>query len=309
MFEITNEILVLCTCRGNYSIYKLKLDAESKQKYVGLFNEGADNLLFDVENEERTMVPFTSNYTLSEDEGFIISNFDLLTCVKEALDAPDTLEAYVPLNAQGDARNGHRIKAILIGRKDDDNKYIVAGQKFSKAQILLRKSFNLFLDGDTFIEPRDRFSIAASEDVDCLFTGYGLLFNNYAAANKVFDLSEYYREATEEEIQAFKSNEMFSVSNEEVFTKNVRGITVRKKIARILDMGTLSVCPISELREKSTAVGVQLEIENDKIVLPAKKSDLKNLLAFLAEEMYKGIITNTTYLTNSSRAVGQIDND
>lgn len=309
MFEITNEILVLCTCRGNYSIYKLKLDAESKQKYVGLFNEGADNLLFDAENEERTMVPFTSNYTLSEDEGFIISNFDLLTCVKEALDAPDTLEAYVPLNAQGDARNGHRIKAILIGRKDDDNKYIVAGQKFSKAQILLRKSFNLFLDGDTFIEPRDRFSIAASEDVDCLFTGYGLLFNNYAAANKVFDLSEYYREATEEEIQAFKSNEMFSVSNEEVFMKNVRGITVRKKIARILDMGTLSVCPISELREKSTAVGVQLEIENDKIVLPAKKSDLKNLLAFLAEEMYKGIITNTTYLTNSSRAVGQIDND
>ena len=309
MFEITNEILVLCTCRGNYSIYKLKLDAESKQKYVGLFNEGADNLLFDAENEERTMVPFTSNYTLSEDEGFIISNFDLLTCVKEALDAPDTLEAYVPLNAQGDARNGHRIKAILIGRKDDDNKYIVAGQKFSKAQILLRKSFNLFLDGDTFIEPRDRFSIAASEDVDCLFTGYGLLFNNYVAANKVFDLSEYYREATEEEIQAFKSNEMFSVSNEEVFTKNVRGITVRKKIARILDMGTLSVCPISELREKSTAVGVQLEIENDKIVLPAKKSDLKNLLAFLAEEMYKGIITNTTYLTNSSRAVGQIDND
>ncbi len=65
-----------------------------------------------------------------------------------------------------------------------------------------------------------------------------MLFNNYAAANKVFDLSEYYREATEEEIQAFKSNEMFSVSNEEVFTKNVRGITVRKKIARILDMGT-----------------------------------------------------------------------
>lgn len=238
MFEITNEILVLCTCRGNYSIYKLKLDAESKQKYVGLFNEGADNLLFDAENEERTMVPFTSNYTLSEDEGFIISNFELLTCVKEALDAPDTLEAYVPLNAQGDARNGHRIKAILIGRKDDDNKYIVAGQKFSKAQILLRKSFNLFLDGDTFIEPRDRFSIAASEDVDCLFTGDGLLFNNYATANKVFDLSEYYREATEEEIQAFKSNEMFSVSNEEVFTKNVRGITVRKKIARILDMGT-----------------------------------------------------------------------
>ena len=100
---------------------------------------------------------------------------------------------------------------------------------------------------------------------------------------------------------------MFSVSNEEVFMKNVRGITVRKKIARILDMGTLSVCPISELREKSTAVGIQLAIENDKIVLPAKKSDLKNLLAFLAEEMYKGIITNTTYLTNSSRAVEQTD--
>ena len=308
MFEITNEILVLCTQRNNYSVYKLKLDAASKQKYVGLFNEGSDRLLFDTENEERTIIPFTSNYTLSEDEGFVISNFELLSCIKEALDTPDTLEAYVPQNVQGDARNGQRIKAILIGRKEDDNTYIVAGQKFSKAQILLRKSFNLFLDGDTFKEPREQFSIAASEDVDCLFTGNGLLFTNYSAANKVFDLSEYYREATEEEIQTFKSNEMFIVPDEEVFMKNVRGITIRKKIARILDMGTLSVCPINELQEKSTAVGVQLQIDNDKIVLPTKKSDLKNLLAFLAEEMYKGIITNTTYFTNSSRAVEQTDN-
>lgn len=83
MFEVTNEILVLCTYRSNYSIYKLKLDAASKQKYVGLFNEGTSNLLLDAENDERTMVPFTSNYTLSEDEGFIISNFELFNTSQE----------------------------------------------------------------------------------------------------------------------------------------------------------------------------------------------------------------------------------
>ncbi len=47
MFEITNEILVLYTRKNNYSVYKLKLDAASKQKYVRLFNEGIDNLFCD----------------------------------------------------------------------------------------------------------------------------------------------------------------------------------------------------------------------------------------------------------------------
>lgn len=308
MFENTNEILVLCTQKNAYSIYKLKLDAQSKQKYVSLFSEGADKLLLDEENDERTFVRFSSNDKLSEDEVFTIPTFDLLPCIKEALDNPDTIEPYIPQNTQGDAPNGHKIKAILIGTKEDDGTYIVAGQKFSKAQILLRKSFNLFLDGDTFKEPRPSFSIAASEDVDCLFTGNQLIFLNYTSANKVFDLSEYYREATEEEIQAFKSNEMFTVANDNVFMKNVKGITIRKKIARILDMKTLEICPIAELQEKSTVVGVQLQIENDKIVLPEKKAELKSLLAFLSEEMYKGLITNTTYFTNSSRAIESAEN-
>ncbi len=177
------------------------------------------------------------------------------------------------------------------------------GRNFLSLKSCKKKAFNLFLEGDTFKEPRENFSIAASEDVDCLFTEHGLQFINYIAANKVFDLSEYYREATEEEIQDFKSNDIFDVTDEIAFMKNVRGITIRKKIARILDMGTLFICPINELQQKSTAVGVQLQIENDKILLPTQKAELKKLLAFLAEEMYKGIITNTTYLTNSSRAI------
>ena len=55
--------------------------------------------------------------------------------------------------------------------------------------------------------------------------------------------------------------------------------------------------------EDAINVGLILNIENDKIILPTKKADLKNLLSFLAEEMYKGLITNTTYFTNSSRII------
>lgn len=303
MFKDTNEILVLCAQKNSYNVYKLKMDAPSKQKYVSLFSIGTDKLLFDDENDERTFVPFSSNDKISEDEIFSISSFELLPCIKDALDHPDTIEPYIPQNSQGDAPNGYKVKAILIGSKEDDGTYIVAGQKFSKAQILLRRSFNLFLEGDTFKEPTPSFSIAASEDVDCLFTGNQLIFLSYTSANKVFDLSEYYREATEEEIQTFRSNELFTVSDDSIFIKNVKGITIRKKIARILDLRSLERCSLQELQEKSKNVGLILNIENDKIILPTKKADLKNLLSFLAEEMYKGLITNTTYFTNSSRII------
>ncbi len=81
-------------------------------------------------------MPFTSNYKLSEDECFLTSNFKMLSCVKEAIDTPDTLEAFIPQNVQGNAPNGYKIKAILIGRKTENGTYVIAGQKFSKSQIL-----------------------------------------------------------------------------------------------------------------------------------------------------------------------------
>ncbi len=303
MFKVTNEILVLCTLRGKYSIYKLKMDAAAKQKYVDLFNTGADKMIYDEDNDEKDVIPFSSTYKLGDDETFKIENFELLQCIKDAIDSSDVLDAYVPQNNQGDAPNGYKIKAILIGQKETDGTYIIAGQKFSKAQILLRKAFNLILDRDTFTEPKDKFSISASEEVDCVFTGADLLFVNYTSANKVFDLSDYYRAATEDEVLQFKSSELFNIVDDDIFMKNVKGVTVRKKIARILDMGTLSACPMQDLQAKSIEVGVQLQIVDDKIVFPSKKAELKNLLAFLAEEMYKGIITNTPYFTNSSRAI------
>ena len=302
MFDETNEILVLCVKGKDYSVYRLQMDAEAKRKYLQLFNEGVDNIIR-FETEDRDEVQFSSSYKLNDDEVFTIQDFQPLPCIKNALDHPDTLEPFIPKNPRGDLETGHKMKAILAGRKISDADYIIAGQKFSATQTLWRKPFQLFLDGQTFTVPRPSFSITISNDVDCVFINGKLLFLNYTSANKVFDLSEYYRAATEEEIQTFKSNQLFYVADDSTFAQNVRGITIRKKIARILDMGTLSGCSIEKIREKSLEMGINVQLENGKVVIPSTKADLKSLLAFLAEEMYKGSITNKTYLTNSSRAI------
>lgn len=76
---------------------------------------------------------------------------------------------------------------------------------------------------------------------------------------------------------------------------------IRRKIAAIDDSGVLKNNKASAIKKLAQNCGLEITIENKKIVIPEDKKKLKEILGFLDEEVYKGVFTEDTYITNSKR--------
>lgn len=154
-----------------------------------------------------------------------------------------------------------------------------------------------------FVEEQRDFSINIGEKVDCVFTGEGLIFEKYNDANGVFDLGDYYRTASQSEVNQFAASPAFDIEDAGAFERAVASISMRKKIAKIIDLGTLN--DVSKIKTNAEKVQIDIDLTDDssKVKIPDDKKQLKKVMVFLAEELYPGLFTNTTYLSNSTRKV------
>lgn len=303
MFTNTDEVMILAKKNSKEKVYKLKLDRRAKEEYVRKVNQYVNEFLYDAEDNLKTFNAFENNYYNADDENFKINDFELSEEIRNAIDFSDSLEAFVVRQHDIINDEGYQIKAILIGGKSTDCQYYVAGQRFTNKQILFRKGFSLILSNDTFTKEECRFTIAIPEKIDCLLRGNELVFQKYSSANGVFDLSEYYREASNEEINTLKTNEAILIENTAMFDKMVNGMFVRKKIAKILDIHALD--DIDRIKNAAQALNFAIPLTADaqKIVWPTNTNEQKNLLKFLAEELYSGSITSQKYVSNSTKKV------
>lgn len=304
MFTITDEIFVWAKKGRRNKVYKLNTSASVKQLFIELFNNGVSSLMQDENGEEREHIYFENNYSVTaREENFIIRTFVIPQELINAIDAPDAVENYMPIDEKGKTEDGYEIRAIVIGKKNDQG-YYLAGQRFTQRQVMVKpKGFNLLFQHDMFVEERRGFSINIGETVDCVFIGDGLIFEKYIDANGVFDLSEYYRTASQSEVDQFSNSPAFEIDNSDLFARSVAGISMRKKIAKIIDLGTLN--DVEMIRTNAAKVNVDIAFAEDgsKVKIPEDKKELKNVMAFLAEELYPGLFTNNTYLSNSTRKV------
>lgn len=304
MFTITDEIFVWAKKGRRNKVYKLNTSASVKQLFIELFNNGVSSLMQDENGEEREHIYFENNYSVTaREENFIIRTFVIPQELINAIDAPDAVENYMPIDEKGKTEDGYEIRAIVIGKKNDQG-YYLAGQRFTQRQVMVKpKGFNLLFQHDMFVEERRGFSINIGETVDCVFIGDGLIFEKYNDANGVFDLSEYYRTASQSEVDQFSNSPAFEIDNSDLFARSVAGISMRKKIAKIIDLGTLN--DVEMIRTNAAKVNVDIAFAEDgsKVKIPEDKKELKNVMAFLAEELYPGLFTNNTYLSNSTRKV------
>lgn len=304
MFTETDEIFVWTKKGRKNKVYKLKTNANVKQLLVEVFNNGINSLMKDENGNEQEPVPFENNYMVTaQEENFIINSFFIPQELKDAIDASDVVEDYVPKDQKGKTDEGYEIRAVIIGAKDERG-YYLAGQKFTQRQVIIKpKGIGIIFKDSMFVEERRGFLINIGEKVDCVFAGGGLIFEKYNDANGVFDLSDYYRIASQSEVDQFADSPVFDIKDTDAFARAVAGISMRKKIAKIIDLGTLN--DVSEIRANAMKVNIDIDFIEDgsKVQIPNEKKQLKKVLAFLAEELYPGLFTNTTYLSNSTRKV------
>ena len=157
MFTETDEIFVWAKKGRKNKVYKLKTSASVKQLFIELFNNGINSLMQDDNGDEREPIPFENNYSVTaREENFIIRTFVIPQELRDAIDAPDVVENYKPINAKGKTEDGYDIRAIVIGAKDDQG-YYLAGQRFTQRQVVVKpKGFNLLFRQDMFVDFIDK---------------------------------------------------------------------------------------------------------------------------------------------------------
>lgn len=143
---------------------------------------------------------------------------------------------------------------------------------------------------------------------DAIYYDNKLKFVNYTNANKIISLQEYYRIATQQEVDTFKESQLFEIESDKDFSKLTEGQQVRTQIAKILDGKVLERHDAKGLQSIASEFSINLRTNNNKIVIPKERESLKELLTFLLEKIYKGPLTGQTMISNSTRIKETEDN-
>ncbi|OUJ37194.1 hypothetical protein BTR40_06785 [Vibrio parahaemolyticus] len=131
-----------------------------------------------------------------------------------------------------------------------------------------------------------------------------LRFHNFFMARQMFDLSEYYKEATNEDIAVFSSSDVVQVVEKEKLIE-ISDSWVRRKISLIQQSDILGTVPIHVMKAVASEFNIPFSTVNvngnEVIQIPTEKPALKVLLRFLDEDYYKSPLSNTSFVTNSKR--------
>lgn len=275
-------------------IYKLETDNETQREINNVFDASAAELT------EKQRIAFTGSYTPLEDEVLYIQNFNLSDELKDAFRDPVSVESFNP----GLSEN-QDIRAICIGyceNTDSGEKFTAAFQRFRRDQYISVGKIRLLFDNTTFTRDR-RAGIIISENIDCVFQENSLIFLSYYYARQVFNLAGYYRTASDGDVDHFIASPVFNFNGNETAFKESANSWVRRKIALINDSGVLTRFSASEIKGLAHNSGIDIAVEDQKIVFPAEKEDMKVLLSFLDEEAYQGPFSKDTFVSTSKRRV------
>lgn len=293
MFD-KGSIMILLNEQNEHPVRLLEVDTDTQAAICCSFAEATVPLL-----SEMQIVPFDGSYKPNEDECLSICNFHLPDVIIDAIRDPLGLQTF---SFENDAEPD--IRAIFVGKcseVDNTEVFTIAFQRFRKEQYLSTKKFSLFFEKNIFKREK-RWGIGITDIVDCVYINNEFRFSSYFFARQIFDLSEYYRSATDFEVENFSGLDLLSINDKDHF-QAMADTWIRRKIAAINDSGVLKNNSAAKIKKLSKNCGLEVTVENKKLVIPADKKKLKEILGFLDEEVYKGAFTYETYITNSKRKV------
>lgn len=293
MFENCSVMIIKAGTKDG-EILRLELAAKTQKAICEAFASAKLDLIND-----KTRVPFDGSYKPHNDEFLAIESFQLPDEIMDAIRDPLGVAAFDKENDEFP-----EIKAIFVGERTqtgETEKFSVAFQRFRKEQYISTRWYNLFFENNTFFQEK-RFGISISDTIDCYYTDGELQFTSFYFTRQVFDLSDYYRSATDVEVDSFAKSEKLSIEDSVAF-RGMANTWIRRKIAMINDSQVLVNYTASEIKMLASESGIDIDIKEEAIVIPDDKEKVKVILGFLDEEAYKGPFSQKTYLANSKRII------
>jgi hypothetical protein len=242
------------------------------------------------------VVEFDPGYKLQDDECFEIQNFpiteDLIDACRQPLSAERVRASdFADLSINGivgyDFSAGQR---KLYFQNFDSRRILIPGRRFAIVPIA---------DASTFRE-LTKPVLLLDANITAVWDSGVLKFKSFHQAKQLFDLSAYFTEATDEQIAQFVSHSSLKCADSARFLGTCNTWS-RTKIALILRGGILDHTTGDMIRDAAAAVEYEVQMDGDRILLPADKGELRSLLQFLDEDIYRGPLSQRRLLSSGKR--------
>ncbi len=172
-------------------------------------------------------------------------------------------------------------------------------QNFDKRKLLQNKNV-IFFSGTTY-HKLDEDALIVENMVNAIYKDGKFYFKSYANANKIISLSDFFEEASNETIEEFATNEIFDLDLN--WLKENSDTTIRKQITLIQKSQVIVSASPRRIKASAKKFNLDIVMENGKLKLPNDKKACKNILSFLNEQYYFGLISGKKFITNSKRDV------
>ena len=288
-----NPLLLTSDPDPDHQILRMDLAPETSIAVDGLFSNAVNVFEQDVEE----YVEFDAGYQLTEGECFQIPDFtiadELIQASRQPLAADRLDQAELPFLS---------IKAVVGYDFSGSNRRLFFQNFDARRVIIPGRRFAVFgtADASTFRE-LDRPVVLLDAPLAAIWDDGILKFKSFHLAKQIFDLSVYFTEATTPQLTEFAAHPRVSCDDTSQFIAACNPWS-RKKVALILRDGILDF-PVNEIRRGARAVSYRLALDGDRIILPTAKRELRALLQFLDEDLYRGPISRRRLLSSGHRVL------
>jgi hypothetical protein len=282
------NLLALCKTPNGATVKRVQISQPLQDKIAGLFQQQAIEFMDSIEEE----VEFGSDWKPDANEILVTDAPAEFGIMQAALDG--NLIALPTINAANFLDEG--IKGLFVALNGDNRRILVQG--FTAQQVLSRK-FALLLQGDTFRELTEP-SFTLENYLVAVIENGRLKFKSFYKVKRIFELTQVYQEATDQQIDGFCAHASLEVGDVAAF-KGVADQGVRKLVHAVSTTRILDKVSVEDIAAKAAAIGLILKVTDGQIIVPADRKSVKELLRFLDDAIYEAPLSAKRYVTNSKR--------
>lgn len=276
-------------------VKRIPLTASLSRELAAMFATQEQELIADT-----SPITFIGSYNVDQGEIFKIDDYPLPQHLISALENPLTCNILDLSDGTG------KIKALFSGTWQSNEKS-VSFQVFDSGK-LLKQGITIIGSGDTYRKLEDP-GLVLQDKITAQFKDETLYFKSYHNTKRILDLSRYYIEATDSDLDEFADNELFEFESIETFKENADSV-IRKKVALLQKNNVLNGLSIQDIQQVASNFNQELPEDHHitvnvnvdgKLVIPEGKRELKELIRFLDEDYVTAPLTKRKCLTNSKQ--------
>ena len=270
----------------NGQIRQIDLAEEIVESTRSLFVNAAAELM----DDDSEPIAFDGRYVIRDDENEI--SYITMVLPPEFNDVPDNQQGITNLDIKND-----KIKSIFWYH---DEAFLF--QIFSSGNLLENKYIVRFLQEQHSFNRFRENAFIINNKIQAIHKNGNLYFKSFPSASKIFDLRANMITATEAEVTAFGNKENININQD--WLRAHANAKTRRLIKMVTESGTLDTYMSLGRRRRellAESVNVEINIVDDRLVLPSNVGKVNRILEFLNEDVYKGLISSNIFRTNSKR--------